>query len=352
LGAQGSCTIGGNIATNAGGTAVLRYGSMRDLTLGLEVVDAQGCIWDGLRGLRKDNTGYALRDLYVGSEGTLGIVTAATVKLFPQPAAQCTAMLALDSVERAVAVLARARAGFGAALTGYELMAGACLRLVTRHLPQQRLPFEGESGGAPWFALLEISDAEGEAHARERFEAVLGEALECGEIRDVVIAGNMAQSQALWHLRESITLAEAESGKSIKHDVSLDISRIPAFISHMDARLQERFPGIVPLTFGHLGDGNLHYNLGSSRQFTGADLMARQADIYAAVHDVVSAMRGSISAEHGIGQLKVAEMAKYKSAQEIRLMSLLKQALDPQGLLNPGKVLPHLEDQGATPSPT
>ncbi len=340
LGAEGSCTIGGNLATNAGGTAVLRYGNMRELTLGLEVVGADGQVWHGLRGLRKDNTGYDLRDLYVGSEGTLGIITAATIKLFPQPAAQCTALLALDGVEQAVALLSRARAGFGAALTGYELMAGTCLRLVTQHFPQQRLPFEAASAAAPWFALLEVSDSESEQHARERFETVLGEAIECGDVLDVVIAENMAQSHALWHLRESITLAEAESGKSIKHDVSLTISRIAPFLAKADARLQERFPGIVPLTFGHLGDGNLHYNLGSSERFTDDDLMSRQADIYATVHDLVSEMNGSISAEHGIGQLKVGEMARYKSAQEIRLMTLVKQALDPQGLLNPGKVLP------------
>jgi FAD/FMN-containing dehydrogenase len=339
LGAEGSCTIGGNIATNAGGTAILRYGNMRELTLGLEVVDAEGRIWNGLRGLRKDNTGYALRDLYVGSEGTLGIVTAATIKLFPQPLARCTAMLALPSVEAAVALLGRARAGFGASLTGYELMAGRCMRLVSHHYPHLRLPFGTDSSKAPWFGLLEISDSESEQHARDRFEAVLGEAMECGEADDAVVAENITQSKALWHLRESITLAEAESGRSIKHDISLAISRIAQFVALADARLQERFPGVVNITFGHLGDGNLHYNVGSSDSFGGAELVAHQAEIYAVVHDTVSAMGGSISAEHGIGQLKVDELSRYKSEQEIKVMTLLKKALDPRCLLNPGKVL-------------
>jgi FAD/FMN-containing dehydrogenase len=340
LGAEGSCTIGGNIATNAGGTAVLRYGNMRELTLGLEVVDAEGQVWHGLRGLRKDNTGYDLRDLYAGSEGTLGIITAATIKLFPQPVARCTAMLALPGVEAAVALLARARAGFGATLTGYELMAGRCMQLVTHHYPHLRLPFEAASAEAPWFGLLEISDSESEQHARDRFEAVLGEAIECGEADDAVIAENITQSRALWHLRESITLAEAESGKSIKHDISLPISRIAEFVALADARLQERFPGVVNITFGHLGDGNLHYNVGSSKAFAGSDLVGKQDEIYALVHDTVSAMGGSISAEHGIGQLKLDELGRYKSEQEIKVMSLVKKALDPRCLLNPGKVLP------------
>ncbi|RZL95023.1 MAG: FAD-binding oxidoreductase [Variovorax sp.] len=340
LGAEGSCTIGGNLATNAGGTGVLRYGNMRDLTLGLEVVDADGEIWDGLRGLRKDNTGYDLRDLYVGSEGTLGIITAATIKLFPQPAARCTALLALSSADQAVALLARARSGFAASLTGFELMAGVCLKMVTRTYPAQRLPFEGPSAAAPWYALLEISDAESEAHARERFEVVLGEAIEAGEADDAVVAENIAQSKALWHLRETITLAQAEAGKSIKHDVSLPISQVAHFVRETDALLQLRFPGLVNMTFGHLGDGNLHYNVGTSPAFGDAEMLANQDAIYALVHDRVHALGGSISAEHGVGQLKVEELARYKSSQELKIMSLLKRSLDPQCILNPGKVLP------------
>jgi FAD/FMN-containing dehydrogenase len=339
LAAEGSCTIGGNLATNAGGTQVLRYGNARELTLGLEVVTADGEIWNGLRGLRKDNTGYDLRDLYVGSEGTLGIITAATLKLFPRPVASCTALLAVDSVEAGVDLLSRARAGFGAALTGFELMAGDCLHSVTRLFPQQRLPFEGEAMQAPWFALLELSDSESEQHARDRFEAVLGQALEDGVALDAAIAESVAQSRALWHLRESIPLAEAELGKSVKHDVSIPISSIADFVRKTNVLLQENFPGVRNVIFGHLGDGNLHYNVARGEGQTEADLLALQPRIYDVVHDSVQSYSGSISAEHGIGQLKRDELPRYKSAVELALMKRIKQALDPRGLFNPGKVL-------------
>ncbi|KDC62107.1 FAD-binding oxidoreductase [Bordetella bronchiseptica] len=339
LAAEGSCTIGGNLATNAGGTQVLRYGNARELTLGLEVVTAEGEIWNGLRGLRKDNTGYDLRDLYVGSEGTLGIITAATLKLFPLPVATCTALLALDSIDAAVEVLSRARGGFGASLTGFELMAADCLQAVTRLFPQQRLPFDGASADSPWFALLELSDSESEAHARARFEAVVGAAIEDGLVADAAIAENLAQSQALWHLRESIPLAEAELGKSIKHDVSIPISAIAAFVHQTNGLLQGRFPGVRNVIFGHLGDGNLHYNVARGPGQTEADLLGLQSQVYDAVHGSVQAFAGSISAEHGVGQLKRDELPRYKSAVELALMKRLKVALDPRGLLNPGKVL-------------
>jgi FAD/FMN-containing dehydrogenase len=339
LGAEGSCTIGGNLATNAGGTQVLRYGNARELALGLEVVTAEGELWDGLRGLRKDNTGYDLRDLYIGSEGTLGIITAATLKLYPKPVASCTALLALESIEDAVAVLARARAGFGAALTGFELMAGDCLEMVVRLFPQQRLPFEGDSVNSPWFALLELSDSESESHARERFETVLGEAIEAGLVTDAAIAASVAQSRALWHLRESIPLAEAELGKGVKHDVSIPISVIADFVRHTNALLQKTFPGIRNVVFGHLGDGNLHYNVGRNPELSEADLLAWQQDIYNVVHRSVVEYKGSISAEHGVGQLKRDELPLYKSELELELMKRIKRALDPAGIMNPGKVL-------------
>ena len=339
LAAEGSCTIGGNLATNAGGTQVLRYGNTRDLALGLEVVTAEGEIWNGLRGLRKDNTGYDLRDLYIGSEGTLGIITAATLKLFPRPVASCTALLTLDSIDNAVELLSRARAGFGAALTGFELMSGDCLQAVVRLFPQQRLPFEGASAASPWFALLELSDSESEAHARERFETVLGEAIEAGLVNDAAIAANVAQSKALWHLRESIPLAEAELGKSVKHDVSIPISAIAGFVHQTNGLLQARFPGVRHVIFGHLGDGNLHYNVANAPGQTEAELLALQSDIYGVVHDSVHAHAGSISAEHGVGQLKRDELPRYKSPVELALMRRIKRALDPQGLMNPGKVL-------------
>ncbi|WP_459615709.1 FAD-binding oxidoreductase [Bordetella sp. 2513F-2] len=339
LAAEGSCTIGGNLATNAGGTQVLRYGNARELTLGLEVVTAEGEIWHGLRGLRKDNTGYDLRDLYIGSEGTLGVITAATLKLFPRPVARCTALLALPTIDAAVELLSRARSGFGAALTGFELMAGDCLQAVVKLFPQQRLPFEGDSAAAPWFALLELSDSESEEHARSRFEAVLGAALEDGLATDAAIAGNLAQSKAMWHLRESIPLSEAELGKSVKHDVSIPISSIAAFVHTTNALLQERFPQVRNVIFGHLGDGNLHYNVARAPGQTEADLLALQPQIYDVVHDSVQAHGGSISAEHGVGQLKRDELPRYKSAVELALMKRIKRALDPQGLFNPGKVL-------------
>ncbi|HET8596398.1 MAG TPA: FAD-binding oxidoreductase [Castellaniella sp.] len=339
LAAEGSCTIGGNLATNAGGTQVLRYGNMRELTLGLEVVTAQGEIWHGLRGLRKDNTGYDLRDLYIGSEGTLGVITAATLKLHPLPVARCTALLALDSIEAAIVMLGRARAGLGAALTGFELMAGNCLQDVVRCFPQQRLPFDAASAALPWYALLELSDSESEAHARERFEIVIGEAIEAGCVLDAVIAESMAQSHALWHLRESIPLAEKESGKSIKHDVSIPVSRMAEFVEGTNAALQAAFPGIRHVIFGHLGDGNLHYNVARGADWAEGQLLARQDDVYALVHERVHAVGGSISAEHGVGQLKRDALPHYKDPVEMALMHRIKAALDPQGLMNPGKVL-------------
>ncbi|RVT97780.1 FAD-binding oxidoreductase [Rhodovarius crocodyli] len=339
LGAEGSCMIGGNLASNAGGTAVLRYGNARELCLGLEVVLPDGEIWDGLRGLRKDNSGYSLRDLFIGSEGTLGIITAATLKLFPQPAARLTALAALPGVQQAGAFLSRCRGGFHAALTGFELMSGACLQLVTATYPQQRLPFQ-PPWDASWYVLLEISDAEGEEHATARLEAVLGEAMEAGEVEDVALAQNIAQARAMWTLRESITLALAEDGKCLKHDVSLPVSAVPGFVESTDAALQARFPGIRNFTFGHLGDGNLHYNVARPAQGTDAQLHAMQPDLSNLVHDAVDALGGSISAEQGIGRVRTHDLARYKQPTALRLMRAVKQAIDPKGLLNPGVLLP------------
>lgn len=339
LAAEGSCTLGGNLATNAGGTQVLRYGNARDLVLGLEVVTAEGDICHGLRGLRKDNTGYDLRNLYIGSEGTLGIITAATVKLYPVPVAQCTALLALSSIEDAVSVLSAARKGFGAALTGFELIAGGCLAGVVECYPQQRIPFDGESAALPWYALLELSDSESAEHARERFETVVGEAIEAGLVLDAVIAENITQSKALWHLRESIPLAEKAFGKSIKHDVSIPVSRMADFVRTTNAALQASFPGIQHVIFGHLGDGNLHYNVAKGQAFTEEGLLAKQDAVYELVHNSVHQFGGSISAEHGVGQLKRDALPRYKDPVELALMRRIKQALDPHGLMNPGKML-------------
>jgi len=337
LGSEGSCTIGGNLATNAGGTQVLRYGNARELVLGLEVVTAEGEIWHGLRGLRKDNTGYALRDLYVGSEGTLGIITAATLKLYPLPQAQHTALLAFGCIHDAIAFLGVARAGFGASLTAFELMSDTVLGLIAQHVPEQPIPLALE---APWYALIELSDSEGEQHARDRFEAVVGQAFEDGLVSDAAIAESLQQSDALWRLRdEALGEAQRRDGRNIKHDVSVPISRIPDFLAATAAALQARFPGVRPVAFGHLGDGNLHYNVSHPLGGSTADLFAQEDVIHEVVHDSVHAHGGSISAEHGIGQTKRDVLPRYKSAVELDLMRRLKAAFDPLGLLNPGKVL-------------
>jgi FAD/FMN-containing dehydrogenase len=336
LAAEGSCTIGGNLATNAGGTQVLRYGNARELCLGLEVVTAAGDIWDGLSGLRKDNTGYDLRDLFVGSEGTLGIITAATLKLHPQPAVKMTALAACESLDQCVALLGLAQRRLGAGLTGFEVMGRFALALVAKHFPQQPQPLPG----AAWTVLLEQSDGEGEAHARALFESLLEAALEHGVIADAVVAESVAQSKALWHLRESIPLAQAEEGLNIKHDISLPVSRIPAFVRETDAQLQQRFPGARLVNFGHLGDGNLHYNLQAPEGVVADEFLAAHEEaVNALVYDAVLAHGGSFSAEHGIGALKREELAQRKPAVALQLMRAVKQALDPQGLLNPGKML-------------
>ncbi|PUA20120.1 FAD-binding oxidoreductase [Glaciimonas sp. PCH181] len=336
LAAEGSCTIGGNLATNAGGTAVLRYGNTRELCLGLEVVTAQGDIMHGLRGLRKDNTGYDLRDLFIGAEGTLGIITAAVMKIFPLPKAQLTALVALQTPDQALQLLTLAQGRCGAALTGFELMSDLCLQLVAKHMPQLTFPF---SAHYPYYVLMEISDSESEAHASNLLEAVLAMALEEDICQDAVLATSSAQSKTLWQLRESISSAQAKEGKNIKHDVSIPISRIAEFISVTDGLLQQQFPGCRNVTFGHLGDGNLHYNVSPAIGASVEAFLDQQTAINLVVHDSVHAFGGSISAEHGIGSLKREELLRYKSAVEMQLMRTIKQALDPLNLMNPGKVI-------------
>jgi FAD/FMN-containing dehydrogenase len=336
LAAEGSCTIGGNLATNAGGTQVLRYGNARALCLGLEVVTASGDVMHGLSGLRKDNTGYDLRDLFIGSEGTLGVITAATLALQPRPAATMTALAACASLDACVALLGAARRRLGPGLTGFEVMNALSLELVARHLPQLKAPL----AASPWSVLLELSDNDGETPARERFEALLGDALEQGVIGDAAIAANMAQSRAMWHLREAIPLAQAEEGLNIKHDIALPVSKIPAFCAAIDAALMRAIPGVRLVNFGHLGDGNLHYNVqGPVGEEAAAFLAAHEADANHIVYDAVAAHGGSISAEHGVGVLKREELPRYKDATALALMRAVKSALDPQNLLNPGRVL-------------
>ena len=340
LAAEGSCTIGGNLGTNAGGTQVVRYGNTRELCLGLEVVTPQGEVWDGLSGLRKDNTGYDLRDLLIGSEGTLGIITAATMKLYPQPAAQLTAWAAVPSMEAAVRLLGLAHQYLGAGLTGFEVMGQFALSLVIKHMPQLRVPFAGQEGAPPYYVLLENSDNESEDHARQRFEALLERAFEDGAVLDAVVAESIAQAHELWHIRESIPMAQAEEGLNIKHDISLAASRIPAFVAHTDALLRREIAGVRLVNFGHLGDGNLHYNVqapagGDAREF----LRTQETRVNDIVYDAVAQFGGSFSAEHGVGALKAGKLAQYKSPVALSMMRAIKRALDPQGLFNPGVIL-------------
>lgn len=336
IGSEGSCQIGGNLATNAGGTAVLRYGNMRDLVLGLEVVLPDGERLDLLRGLRKDNTGYDLKQLFIGAEGTLGIITAATVKLFPAPSAEVVAFAGVSSIGQAVRLLGAMRGHLGERFTAFELISSASVDLVRHYFPDTPSLLEGTY---PWYVLMEAADGGGDEALHDAMQTALMACLEDDCLQDVALAGNLAQGQTLWMLRENITHAQQMDGSNIKHDVSLPISRIPAFVEQMLAQLQQAFPEARPIVYGHLGDGNLHFNVSAPVGIAPA-MWQRETDaVNKLIHDVVAAMRGSISAEHGIGQLKRHEMALYKTQAELDVMRRIKQALDPHGLMNPGKVL-------------
>jgi FAD/FMN-containing dehydrogenase len=337
LAAEGSCTIGGNLSTNAGGTQVVRYGNARDLCLGLEVVTAQGEVWEGLSGLRKDNTGYDLRDLFIGAEGTLGVITAATMKLHPLPASRLTAWAAVPSLDEAVKLLGMAHRHLGAGLTGFEVMGQFALSLVAKHFSQMRVPLYEQSS---YCVLIENSDHESELHARTQFERLLESAMEEGIVSDAVVAENLTQAHQLWHIRESIPLAQAEEGLNIKHDISIAVSRIPEFCRVTDALLQREIPGVRLVNFGHLGDGNLHYNVQAPQ---GNDMTAFLNDneerVNALVFDSVRQFGGSISAEHGVGSLKRDKLLDHKSPVALEMMRGIKRALDPKNTLNPGRVI-------------
>jgi FAD/FMN-containing dehydrogenase len=337
LASEGTCTLGGNLGSNAGGTQVLRFGNARELCLGLEVVNAQGEVWNGLSGLRKDNTGYDLRHLFIGSEGTLGIITAATMKLYPQPAAQLTAWAAVPSMQAAVTLLGLAHQHLGPELTGFEVMGQFALSLVNKHFKQLRMPLFQSS---PWCVLLENSDHASETHARSQFEGLLEAALADGCVTDAVVAENLTQAKALWQVRESISLAQSKEGLNIKHDISVPISNIPAFVASTDTALAQAIPGVRLVNFGHLGDGNLHYNVQAPLGVNAADfLREHEPEVNRLVFDAVVQFGGSISAEHGIGSLKVHQLVHYKSPVALTMMRAIKLALDPQNLMNPGRVI-------------
>jgi FAD/FMN-containing dehydrogenase len=335
LGAEGTCQIGGNLSTNAGGIAVLRYGNTRELTLGLEVVLPDGQVWVGLRGLRKDNTGYDLKQLFIGGEGTLGIITAATVKLFPKPREVETALLGLSRVEHVMDLFARARAATGDQLTAFELIPRAALDLAFAHIPGTVDPL---ATAHPWYVLIEMSSSQTESGIRGLLERLLEAALDDGLVADGVIAESGAQAKELWRIREAIVEAQDYAG-SIKHDVSVPVSRVAEFIIRVTAGVTERLPGIRPMAFGHVGDGNIHFNLTQPEGANTEAYLARWQEFNDIVHAVVRELQGSISAEHGVGRLKRDEITHYKSPIKIELMRRLKLALDPDNIMNPGKMV-------------
>ena len=338
LGSEGSCTIGGNLSTNAGGTAVLRYGNMRELCLGLEVVTADGQIWNGLRTLRKDNTGYDLRDLFIGAEGTLGIITAAVLKLFPIPVVKWTSLVSVQSFKAAVDLLGLFQEKTSSGLTGFEVMSKASVDLLTEYFPELNNPL---TPTAPFTVLVEISDFENEAHAQALMESILGEALEKKLAIDAVIANNLSQAKHFWAMRDHITLAQAKDGANVKHDITIPISSIETFVSQTNQLLEQYHPNIRMINFGHLGDGNLHYNVAAPKGIDASEFMKNHADqIQEIVYDQVDKFNGSMSAEHGIGQVKTGRLLKHRGEVAFNLMSQIKKSLDPNNIMNPGKVLP------------
>ncbi|MSO80238.1 MAG: FAD-binding oxidoreductase [Alphaproteobacteria bacterium] len=336
LGAEGSCQIGGNLSTNAGGTQVLRYGNTRELCLGLEVVLPDGRVWDGLRALRKNNTGYDLKHLFIGGEGTLGIITGAVLRLFPLPKERPAAFVALAGLDEALELLSRLRRATGDALSGFELIPRLAIDLARKHNPVAIDPLAARHD---WYALVEAEAAEAGGGLGGVLEAALGTALEDGIVVDAAIAQSEQKRRAFWHLREALVLAQAPEGASIKNDVSVPVSRVPDFIRRATAAVLERCPEARPLPFGHVGDGNVHFNIQQPVGGDDAAFLARWDELTGAVNEVVAALGGSFSAEHGIGRLKVADLRTYKNPVELDMMRAIKRALDPDGLMNPGAML-------------
>jgi FAD/FMN-containing dehydrogenase len=336
LGSEGTAQIGGNLSTNAGGTAVLRYGMMRDLVLGLEVVLADGRVLESLKSLRKDNTGYDVKSLFVGAEGTLGVITAACLKLFPQPADTATALVGIDSPQHALDLLARLRTAAGDQVTSFELMPRFAVELTVKHIPAVANPLDLN---APWYLLIELTSPNPRQGLSTLLTAALEDAAAGGTIVDAMFANSMAQAQAMWKLRESVPEAQRHHGASLKHDVSVPVSAIPTLIAEGSAVVRRLAPEGDVISYGHAGDGNLHFNVS---QKTGTDVksfMARGPVLELAMFDLVESLGGSISAEHGIGRLKAAEFARRADPVELAVMHELKRALDPKGIMNPGKVL-------------
>ena len=341
LGAEGSCQIGGNLASNAGGLQVLRYGNARDLVLGIEVVLPDGRVWDGLRALRKNNTGYDLKHLFMGAEGTLGIITAATLKLFPSPRESVSLFIGLSDLEASCEVLALAQGATGGQVVGCELIPRIALDFTLQQAPDIQDPLAQPHD---WYLMMKASAGREDSGLRETLEQMLGEALEAGLVVDATVAASEAQSQALWRIREVLVEAQALGGASIKHDVSVPVSKVPTFIRQANAAATALVPGIRPYAYGHMGDGNVHYNLSQPEHLSAEDFMALQPDIQRRVHDVAISLRGSISAEHGVGLTKRAEIKRVKPAIELELMRRLKTAFDPDGLMNPGKIFAPEDD--------
>jgi FAD/FMN-containing dehydrogenase len=335
LAAEGTCTIGGNLSTNAGGVNVLRYGNARDLVLGLEVVLADGRVLDLTRGLRKDNTGYDLKQLFIGAEGTLGIITAAVLKLFSRPAQRAAAFAAVPDPGAALALLSRLQQDSGDLVSAFELVSRSGLDLVLAHIPNTRDPLATPS---PWYVLVEVTGP-GTFNLEETLRTSLSEAVEAGEVADAALAGSDAQAQGLWRLRESMSEAQKREGASIKHDISLPLARIPEFLDVAIAAVAKAVPGVRPVPFGHLGDGNIHFNFSAPKGGDENAFLARWNEINRIVHDIVHDFGGSISAEHGIGVMKRDELLRYKSQVELDTMRALKRTLDPNNILNPGKVV-------------
>lgn len=339
LAAEGTCTIGGNLATNAGGVQVLRYGNARDLCLGLEVVTADGSIWNGMKSLRKDNTGYDLKNIFIGSEGTLGVITGATLKLFEKPKNKVVSLIALADPSAALRLLKLAQELHSNELTAFELMSDECIRLVEKHVDAARSPLASRS---EWYVLLELSSSSDEQALLSRIESLLESAMENEWISDAAISSSIAQFNAIWSLREDISEAQAAEGKTIKHDISLPISVIPQFVEEVTRQLLERFASVRMVVFGHLGDGNLHFNLSPAANLDKSQIESftgLENEVNKLVHDAVNALKGSISAEHGLGVLRRDEASRYRSETERRLMRTLKQSFDPKNLMNPGKVI-------------